>query len=306
MVGGRYSYEEVHTVGQTRSNTVVTGTNDRKADFIDFSPRVTVSFKPADFGLFYATASKGFKSGGTQTSGTAQLRNEYEPEELWNYEIGWKAELLERRVRLDLSAFYMDWRDVQQFIRFQYIDQATQLLRSVTGIDNATSATSKGIEFDVQAVVTDHWRIGGQVGYLDAKYGQYTNALIDGTVLDASGKRLINAPEWTFGANAEYNRELFGNDGFVRLEWMHRGDQLSSTFALRYESFPFISPSYDVVNLRMGLSNERWGLSVYAENLFDENYYSGAYEKAFYSGVYVEPSVRSVGVNFRYRFGAGR
>jgi len=87
---------------------------------------------------------------------------------------------------------------------------------------------------------------------------------------------------------------------------MRRGDQLSSTFALRYERFPFISPSYDVVNLRMGLSNERWGVNVYAENLFDENYYSGAYEKAFYSGVYVEPSVRSFGVNFRYRFGAGR
>lgn len=306
VVGGRYSHEEVRTLGQTRSNTVITGTNDRRTEFSDFSPRVTVSFEPTDVSLIYATASKGFKSGGTQTTGTPQLRNQYDPEELWNYELGWKAELLDRRVRLDLSAFYMDWKDVQQFIRFQFQDPATGLLRAVTGVDNATSATSKGVEFSVQAILTDSFRVGGQVGYLDAKYGQYTNALIDGTLIDASGKPLINAPEWTLGANAEYTRELFGNEGFVRAEWTHRSDQLSSTFALRYAVFPFISPSYDVVNLRAGLGNERWSVNVYAENLFDENYYSGAYEKAFYSGVQVEPSVRSFGVDFRYRFGAGK
>ena len=304
VVGGRYSSETVDTLGQSRSNTIVTGNNDREASFTDVSPRVTLSFD-SDSGLFYATASKGFKSGGTQTTGTAQLRNEYDPEELWNYEVGWKAELMDRRLRLDLSAFYMDWKDVQQFIRFQFIDPVTGLLRGVTGVDNATSATSKGVEFSAQAVLGEHFRVGGQVGWLDAKYGQYTNALIDGAVINASGKRLINAPEWTFGAHAEYSRQLGGLDGFVRAEWSHRSEQLSNTFALRYEVFPFISPSYDVVNLRAGLSGERWSVNVYAENLLDELYFQNAYEKAFYSGVQVEPSVRTYGLNFRYRFGTG-
>ena len=126
-------------------------------------------------------------------------------------------------------------------------------------------------------------------------------------MINASGKRLINAPEWTFGAHAEYARPVFGDkDGFVRAEWSHRSEQLSSTFALRYEVFPFVSPSYDVVNLRAGVSGERWDVTVYAENLFDEEYFSGAYEKAFYSGVQVEPSVRNYGISFRYRFGAGQ
>lgn len=307
VLGGRYSDERVRTLGETRSNTVVTGTNNRRTSFTDFSPRVTLSFKTSELGMIYATASKGFKSGGTQTSGTAQLRNQYDPEELWNYELGWKTELMDRRVRLDLSAFYMDWKDVQQFIRFQFIDPNTQLLRAVTGVDNATSATSKGIEFNVEALVSDSVRVGGQVGYLDAHYGQYSNALIDGTVINASGKRLINAPEWTIGAHAEYSREVFGgNDGFVRAEWTHRSDQLSSTFALRYAVFPFISPSYDVANLRAGVRNERWSVNAYVENLFDEDYYSGAYEKAFYSGVQVEAAVRTWGVNFSYRLGAGK
>ncbi|MCU0757590.1 MAG: TonB-dependent receptor [Steroidobacteraceae bacterium] len=306
VVGGRYSNEEVRTIGQTRSNTVVTGNNNRRTEFSDFSPRVTLSFAPTDLGLFYATASKGFKAGGPQTTGTVQLRNEFDPEELWNYEVGWKTELLDRRVRLDVSAFYMDWENVQQFIRFQFIDQAG-LLRAVTGVDNATSATSKGVEFNVQAAVTDNFRVGGQVGYLDAKYGSYTNALIDGTVIDASGKRLINAPEWTLGANAEYSRKVFGDsDGFVRAEWVHRSEQLSNTFALRYEVFPFISPSYDFVNLRAGITRDNWSVNVFAENVFDENFFSAAYEKAFFSGVQVEPSVRNFGVEFRMRFGGGK
>jgi iron complex outermembrane receptor protein len=206
-----------------------------------------------------------------------------------------------------MSAFYMDWKNVQQFIRFQFIDPVTGLLRGVTGVDNATSATSKGVEFSVNGVITDNLRVGAQVGYLDAKYGQYTNALIDGTVINASGKRLINAPEWTLGANAEYSRKMFGdNDGFVRAEWIHRSEQLSNTFALRYEVFPFISPSYDVVNLRAGLGNERWNVNLYAENVLDEQFYSAAYEKAFFSGVQVEPSVRNYGIEVRYRFGVGR
>ena len=79
VVGGRYSDERVRTLGETRSNTVVTGNNNRRTTFTDFSPRVTLSVKTSELGLVYATASKGFKSGGTQTSGTAQLRNHYDP-----------------------------------------------------------------------------------------------------------------------------------------------------------------------------------------------------------------------------------
>jgi len=305
-VGGRYSSEEQDTIGQTRSNTVVTGTNDRTTSFSDFSPRVSVSFKPGAASLLYATASKGFKSGGTQTTGTAQLRNEFDPETLWSYEAGFKGDLLNRRLRVDVAAFYMDWEDVQQFIRFQFIDPTTGLLRAVTGVDNATSARTYGVELATQAAVTERLRIGGQVGYLRANYGSYPNALIDGQVINASGKRLINAPEWTAGLNAEYTQKVFQRyDAYVRAELAYRDEQLSDTFALRYEVFPFISPSYETLNLRFGFGDERWSLRAYAENLLDENYYSGSYEKAFYSGVQVEPSVRTFGVDVRFRFGDG-
>jgi iron complex outermembrane receptor protein len=304
IIGGRYSQEEVKTIGQTRSNTVLTGVNNRTADFSDFSPRVTLSWSPPGVGLIYATASKGFKAGGTQTSGTAQLRNDYDPEELWNYELGWKTEFLDKRVRVDVSAFYMDWKDVQQFIRFQFIDQTTGLLRAVTGIDNATKATSQGIELSADALVFDGLRLGARVGYLDAEYGDWPNALIDGQLINATGKPLINAPEWTVGLSAEYTRTLSAAlDGFVRAEWNYRSEQLSNTFALRYETWPFIAPSFDYFNLRAGINGARWSVNAYAENLTDENFFQNSYEKAFYSGVQVEPSTREFGVDVRFRFG---
>jgi iron complex outermembrane recepter protein len=266
---------------------------------------LTVSYDNDSAGLFYGTVSKGFKAGGTQTTGTVQLRNEYEPEELWNYEIGWKAELLDRRIRLDVAAFYMDWKNVQQFIRFQFIDPNTGLLRGVTGVDNATSAESKGIEFSFDALLTNSWRAGLNAGYLDAEYGEYRNALIDGQVIDATGKRLINAPEWTIGANTQYSFKVGGEiEAFVRAEWNYRSEQLSNTFALRYEVFPFIAPSYDVLNLRAGLSKGAWSLTAYAENALGEDYFANAYEKAFFSGVQVEPSTSYFGIDFRYKFGA--
>ncbi|MCZ8130558.1 MAG: TonB-dependent receptor [Steroidobacteraceae bacterium] len=303
ILGGRYSTEDVRTVGQSRSNGAVTGTNNRSSSFNDFSPRATLSWQPLPGQLLYATASKGFKAGGTQTTGTVQLRNEFDPEELWNYELGWKGELLDRRLRVDLSTFYMDWKNVQQFVRFQFINPVTGQLLGATGIDNASKATVKGIDFSTQMAASDQLRLGASVGYLDATYGRWQRAFIDGAFIDASGKRLINAPRWTLGAHGEYSAPVFGYDGFARVEWNRRSSQLSNTFALRYEFFPFIAPSYGVVNVRFGVEGERWKATAYVENLFDERFFTNSYEKAFYSGVQVETNVRHVGLEVQYRFG---
>jgi iron complex outermembrane receptor protein len=67
--------------------------------------------------------------------------------------------------------------------------------------------------------------------------------------------------------------------------------------------WPFIAPAYDVVNLRAGFGNDRWEVNAFVENAFDEDYFTNAYEQAFYSGVQVEPSTRFYGLNVRFRFG---
>jgi iron complex outermembrane receptor protein len=196
----------------------------------------------------------------------------------------------------------MDWSDVQQNILFQYL--ATDgSIRAVSGIGNAAKASSYGAELSADAAITERFKLSAQVGYLKAKYDDYPNALIDGVVVDVSGKSLINAPRWTLGTQAQYTAPLFADyEGFVRAEWNYRDEVLSSAFALRYEVFPFISPSYNTANLRIGAESQRLRVVAYAENLFDANYYSNAYEKAFYSGVQVEPSTRTFGLSIGYKF----
>ena len=77
---------------------------------------------------------------------------------------------------------------------------------------------------------------------------------------------------------------------------------LSTPLAYRYSGFPFISPSYHNVNLRAGIEGEKWRATVFVENLFDAKYFANAYEKAFYSGVQVEPSFQSYGIILSYKF----
>jgi iron complex outermembrane recepter protein len=302
VLGGRYSYEKVDTYAVSRSNGLLTGINDREVDFDDFSPRVTLGWEPAANVLAYLTASRGFKSGGTQTSNNINLSNQFEPEVLWNYEAGLKLDLLGRKLRLDGTVFFMDWTDVQQLIRFQFLDN-TGAIRAVSGIANAAKASTYGAELSADAAVSERLKLSTQIGYLRAKYDDYPAALIDGLVLDLSGKPLVDAPRWTFGAQGQYAMPLTPTlEGFVRAEWNYRDEVLSNPYVYRYYEYPFIAPSYHVTNLRVGIEGEKLRMVAYAENLFDKDYFSNSYEKAFYSGVQIEPSTRIFGVSLSYKF----
>ncbi len=302
VLGGRYSYEEADTFAVSRSNGVLTGINDRTVDFDDFSPRFTLGWEPASNVLAYVTASRGFKSGGTQTSNNINLSNEFKPETLWNYEAGLKLDLLGRRLRLDGTLFYMDWKDVQQLIRFQFLDN-TGAIRAVSGIANAAKASTYGAELSADAAVTERFKLSTQIGYLRAKYDDYPAALIDGLVLNLSGKPLVDAPRWTFGVQGQYTMPLSSTlEGFVRTEWNYRDEALGNPYVYRYYQWPFITPSYHVTNLRVGIEGEKLRMVAYAENLFDKDYFLNSYEKAFYSGVQVEPSTRIFGVSVSYKF----
>lgn len=304
VAGVRYSWEKTANDGVRRSNGIVNSTNDRSAAFEDVSPRFTLTYKPQPGLMIYATASRGFKAGGTQASGSTVLANSYKPETLWNYELGTKFDLFDGRVRFDLTGFYMDWKDVQQNIRFQSIVNGS--LVSVTGIANAASARSYGVEGSFNATLLRGWTLGGQVGYNNARFRDYEGALIDGTVLDLSGEKLTNAPTWTLGAQTQYRAPVFADfDGFVRAEWNYRAATISNPYYYLYKNVagePFLAPSYHNVNARIGIDNDRMRLEFYVENLFDAHYYNSAYEKAFYSGVQVEPSFRNFGVTAGYKF----
>jgi outer membrane receptor protein involved in Fe transport len=89
---------------------VINGSRNVKDEWDAWTPRFGIEFKPNPDLLFYATASRGFKSGGLNSY---DLNAPFDPETIWAYEAGAKTELLDRRLRLNGSVFHYDYSDLQ-------------------------------------------------------------------------------------------------------------------------------------------------------------------------------------------------
>ena len=88
----------------------------------------------------------------------------------------------------------------------------------------------------------------------------------------------------------------------MRLEYTYRDSINPNTTALIYDGFPYDVPSYDYFNLRIGFEAENLQIVLYVENLFDETYYTNAYQKAWASGLAIEPSFQKAGIRATYHF----
>jgi len=302
LLGGRYTRDKIK-VDQTRlSSGVVSAFVQDSASFTDFSPKVSLSYELDDQTNVFATISKGFKAGGVQV-GTRLERADYSPEELWNYEIGFKSTLMDNRLRLNGSLFYLDWDDLQASFAVAATNAAGLIIFN-SGIQNAASASSWGGEIEASAVVTDSLTLNVAVGYVKSEFDSFTNAFVDGQLLDFSGEQMPNAPKWTMSADAEYRFMLADRfDAFARLEWMYRDEILPDLVAVRRqgEGFPFVVPSFHHFNLRAGFDTDRFSAVAYVENLFDKNYFTNAYQKAFIGGLHVQPSFQTWGVRLTLR-----
>lgn len=297
--GGRYSEEEIFTdISGFGGGVAQELTVDET--FRDFSPLFAARYDIGDNASVYATAAKGFKSGGVQVAPTPETET-YEPEELWNYEVGYKAELLDNTLRLNLAAFYMDWTELQTAFQESGVDENGEFF-IFGGVDNAEQAQSYGVELSVTSAPIENLLINFNVGWLQAEYEEFT-ALIDGENRVLDGATIPNSPEWTVSADAEYTFALTGDlDAVLRAEYFYRDELRSTTAALIQEGFPWVVPEFDVVNLRLGIEHENYTVTLYVENLLDDTYFTNAYQKAFSGGLHIEPGVQRYGIRARYNF----
>ena len=308
--GGRYS-EETRTSSaftSTLAGDVIEISVDEK--FTSFSPRFSLNYSMTDDINLYTTISKGFKSGGVTRFGMEGIP--YDPEIVWNYEVGLKADLLNNRLRINAAAFYMDWSDMHVSFLVPELLGAT----GGTFVSNADSAFSKGIELSLTALPIDNLIVNFNLGYLKAELEKATVFIRDNVcnhvppstecnhVLD--GRTTPMSPEWTLSADAEYTYNIRPNyDGFARIEWTYRDkvDRTQVEDLLKPEGFPWEVPSYDFFNVRGGIRHENFTITAYAENVFNSHFFQNAYRKAWAGGVSLEPSMRSYGIRLRYTYG---
>src|SRR5690606_18317567 len=168
--------------------------------------KLGLAWRFTDDAMLYGHYSRGFKSGGFDTRALAafsgNVETPVEPETLDAYEIGVKSELLDSTLRLNASAFYYEWSDLQTF--------AT--INCVPVFYNIPTAQLRGLEVELNWVPADGWLVQGGMGYLQTEITDVGD--LAGTIDE--GHELPNSPELTFNALAS-KRILIG-DGALTLQ----------------------------------------------------------------------------------------
>ena len=199
---------------------------------------------------------------------------EFGPETVDTYELGFKSDFANDKVRLNAAAFYTDYQDVQQ-----------NITRLATGIVvlNVPGAEISGFDVDFTAVLTPNFLVTAGVGYADS---ELTDPLVIDDpqnpgvpIVDSSafvGQRLAQAPDWTANASGIYNYTL-GNSGtlILRADWSHTGEVLHELVEKGSPLEALVTEdSYDIFNARIGyVSTEGdWDVFLWAKNLTDERY----------------------------------
>ncbi len=179
-----------------------------KASWSKFTPKVSLSYNWTSDVMTYALWSRGYRGGGFNgrpaTLSAATIP--YNPETLDNYELGFKSEFLDRRLRLNGAVYMMKYKDMQQ-------DLDVPAPGSSTGRENRTinaaKADLKGFELDLTAKPFDALTLNGNVGYLDAKYKSFFGDIYStGTAIDASFLKIRRAPKWTWNIGATYEQDV--------------------------------------------------------------------------------------------------
>lgn len=287
-VGARYSserkkldYSQVDLDSILGRGAEVLGgtfTANRTTKSSSFTPSISLTFKPVDDVMVYAAVSKGFKSGGFNDGLGTVDSIAFGPEKLWNYEAGLKSELFGRRVRFNVTGFYMQWTDIQ----ISNDDPATPFFDPKTS--NAGKARSYGLEVELTGKVNSFLTIGSNLGLLDARY---TNGFF-GALSAVDGKpillrKLPYAPTYSFSLFADFNKDI--SDRFklsLRPEMTLQGPHfLSDDQRTAAEAGERRAPkednqqmAYALVNVRAGFgdADDRWQISVWAQNLFNKTY----------------------------------
>ena len=255
-----------------------------------WTPKFGIEFKPVEDVMLYASATRGFKSGGFNFA-SRNAGQGFDPEYLWSYEAGIKSDLLDRRLRLNATGFYYDYTNlqVQSFLTPGVID-----------ITNAADAKVKGLEIEVLTRPVAGLEIGANLAHLDATYKNYPEAPITAGTFDASGNRLNSAPKWNYSLFGQYDFSV-GNAGdvFIRGEYSWRSRQYFTVVNDDIQT----QGSYELLNASIGFTtaDERWQIIAYGRNLTDEEYIvsSGSFT-ARPAGRVGEPRTYGLRVAFQY------
>ncbi len=273
------------------------------SDSLAFSPKDTMfggklvlSYQMTEEDLFYASINRGFKAGSVNTSGSLpdDLR-EFEPEYLWNVELGYKASFLDDNAYLRAAVFYMN-RDDIQISSYHLVNRDDGSAEFISYWDNAAKGYNRGLEVEGGWSLTEQLDIYGALGLISSEFKDFVYA--DGEI--ERGREQAHAPSYQFNLGANY---------FVNEQWQINLSVEGKDAFYFSDSHSEKSASMTLLNGSVSYVQDNWQLKLWARNILDEDYATRGFyfgndprddyaAKAYYQ--YGEPAV--VGLTVDYQF----
>jgi iron complex outermembrane receptor protein len=252
-LGMRYYHDKTDSFGSVVSfgfPSTISG----EATFTSTNPRLNLSYKIDADHMVYFNVAKGFRGGGFNASYASQPT--FQPETLWTYELGSKGTYLDRKLDLELSLYYNDWKNVQTLY-------STPLGLSVI----SNGGLVKGIGAD--AVVT--WRaaqglqLGATIGWNNLEFKENP---IGGDKLPGDPPDFAVRQSWT--GFVDYRKPVWsGANLYGRVDYQHAGP---AQVTLRLPAYNQITkiPGRSTSNLRLGVDFGRYDVSLFANNIAND------------------------------------
>ncbi len=263
-------------------------TVDARRDDHGISWRVSGQFDVTEDAMAYASAGQGYKgpAANTLTTGFRAIEPIIDPEIPTSFEVGVKSEWFDRRLRLNTSVFFTQFRDFQAAAT--RIDPITENLGFF--LANAERLDTHGVELDIVGQPLPNLTLNFVAAYIDATFGKYTGApCYQGQTADTgciedqpgdvaqdlSGVQLGQSPDWSFTVGGNYwipitpDVNAFALGSYNWQDTMLAG--LTGSPRTRIDS-------YGLMDLNLGLNgfDGRYSIQVFAKNLFDTFYETGA------------------------------
>ncbi|MEC3948114.1 TonB-dependent receptor [Sphingobium sp. HWE2-09] len=239
--------------------------------------RVAADYRLTDNLMVYGSVSTGFKGGGSNPRPfTTQQVIAFRPEKLTAYEVGFKSDFFNRRVRLNASAFINDYVDIQ-------IPVLTCPTAPCAARLNAGDARVKGFEAELSAYPIDGLAIDASISYLDFKYiaGSLDPAATSPTVPGGTNPGGVSpsdppaSPPWKFSVGAQYKIDLDKAGSLTpRFDVTYEDKKYGGPSVVNGERILNFVPAYTLANARVTWQNADEDLDVSFEvtNLFDKYY----------------------------------
>lgn len=288
---------------------------EQKATVVD--PKYGINVQLDDSNLLYVSATKGDRIGGVNppfynfpacNAALAALGypngapGTYSGDSLWSYEIGSKNRLFSGRVQSALSAFYIRWSDIQQIVQ---VPACTEGFTS-----NLGKATSKGFDWQIEALLMEGLKVGLSVGYTDARNA--TTIVVGGNNVVADGQQVNNfAAPWIVVPTIEYTFPIAtGRDAYIRLDDTYHSrnpgpyQPTTNTASPTYNPYFLPNPGYNQLNMHVGMTWSGWDLSVYALNVSNNlpMLYNNALNIFTFYGATFTLQPRTLGVTAMYHW----